>query len=87
MSNTVDVLLIDGPADRRMVNVPRPVPKFIDVPIVDGITVTGSATYTVANLDMDGVKYWVAVPDLNTTTNIADVVVEMNHQPAWDLNR
>lgn len=83
MSNWVDVLLIDGPKDRTFVNVQRPLPLQLTVAVDDGT----DAVYTTAHLDLDGVKYWVAVPDLNTTTNLADVVVEMKHSPAWDLNR
>lgn len=78
MSNTVDVLLVDGPCAGRMMNCPRPVAT-----IATSGTVYNPVSY---QHPVDSKFYWICVYDLEGSPDIPAAIAAANHQPAWDLN-
>jgi len=88
MSNTIDVLCVGGPANGRVVNMPRPGTTYIEFPlIVDG---GGLATYTRRTWEdeLTGKLYHVATRDEDAVTDeqvIIEIVLAL-FNPAWDLN-
>jgi len=85
MSNAIDIMCVGGPANGRMVNIPKPAPTFIDFPVAGGITTYTRTTWTHT---LTGKLFHIATRAEDEVTD-DDIVFEVtmgNFTPAWDLN-
>jgi hypothetical protein len=85
MSNAIDILIVGGPADGRMVCMQRKqLSTFVEFPTAE----EGLATYARGKYAYNGKLYHIATREEDALTNeqIDFAIVMNNHQPAWDLN-
>lgn len=89
MTNAIDVLVIGGPADGKMVCMPRPASTYIEFPYTlpdDSLLRYTRRKWTDPNT---GKVYHIATRDEDMVTDeqIAWTITIANFQPGWDLNR
>lgn len=87
MSNSIDILLVDGPANAHMVcmNRAQQTTKIDTMVGGQGIVTYVRKTHTST---VTGKKYHVAIPEgaVVTDETIQFEIVMNDFQPAWDLN-
>lgn len=84
MTDTVDVLVIDGPRAGLMFNTRRPVPDAFHFPTPDG----PDDDYTHrAHEGADGKNYHIALQTVTMPAEDIDAVIAVNNfTPGWDIN-
>jgi len=87
MSNAIDILLVDGPANGRMICMDRAKQVSKIATMVGGMGEVIYVRQTFTSPDTNN-KYHVAIPEGAETTDetILFEIVMNDHQPAWDLN-
>jgi len=86
MSNTVDMVIVTGPAVGKVYNTPRPVAPLLEININNTVAMYKPQPWTDP---YSGKKYWIAVGQGDAKpadTAITTLVLVAELAPAWDLN-
>ena len=85
MTNTVDVLVIDGSLASMMFNTPRPVPDTFTFPQSSGDELIYK--HVVHHNENDDKYYHIAIDDEATPQEYIDSFIAIYHfTPGWDIN-
>lgn len=84
MSNTADIMAIDGPLAAVMFNHPLPVPDTFTAPSANGFVTYQHVEHHNAD---DGMNYHIAIIDTETPAEYINSFIAMhNFTPSWDIN-